>query len=154
MTEPEPVRLRRATIDDAAVVTEVFLASRAEGMPYLPRLHSDEETRAWITYVVLPETQVWVAESGPEGTVVGFASLAGNVLEHLYVRPDAWRRGIGRRLLAEVTTAVDGDLSLNVFEPNTTARAFYEQYGFEVTGRDDGSGNEEGVPHLVCRLRR
>ncbi|NEE43154.1 GNAT family N-acetyltransferase, partial [Streptomyces sp. SID8455] len=47
------VRIRPATAQDAEAVTGVFLASRAAAMPYLPRVHSDEDTLAWITHVVL-----------------------------------------------------------------------------------------------------
>lgn len=92
------VRLRAATADDAQAVTGVFLASRAAAMPYLPRVHSDEDTLAWITHVVLPDSTVWVAED-ERGELLGFASLDGTELDHLYLRPDALRRGIGSRLL-------------------------------------------------------
>ncbi|MEU6415286.1 hypothetical protein [Microbispora sp. NPDC046933] len=60
--------IRRAWSGDAGPITDVFLAARAQ-MTYLPRLHSDEQTQAWITDVMLPATQVWVAEL--HGQVVG-----------------------------------------------------------------------------------
>ncbi|WP_411079432.1 hypothetical protein [Streptomyces sp. cmx-18-6] len=55
------VRVRRATAQDAEAVTRVFLASRAAAMPYLPRVHSDEDTLAWITHVVLPTSTAEIA---------------------------------------------------------------------------------------------
>lgn len=83
------VRIRPATAQDAEAVTGVFLASRAAALPYLPRVHSDEDTLAWITHVVLPtSTAVRVAE-GAGGELLGFAVLAGgDELDHLYLRPD------------------------------------------------------------------
>ncbi|MFI1929813.1 GNAT family N-acetyltransferase [Streptomyces sp. NPDC020330] len=150
------VRLRRATPADAEAVTRVFLDSRAAAMPYLPRVHSDEDTLAWITHVVLPtSTAVWVAEeAGEGGELLGFAVLAGDdELDHLYLRPDALRRGIGSRLLAEVRGAAKGGLELYVFQRNAAARAFYERHGFTAVAFDDGARNEENEPDVLYRLR-
>ncbi|MBT2900358.1 GNAT family N-acetyltransferase [Streptomyces sp. McG3] len=148
------VRLRPATPNDAEAVTRVFLASRAAAMPYLPRVHSDEDTLAWITHVVLPtSTAVWVAEETAEGgEPIGFAVLAGDdELDHLYLRPDALRRGIGSRLLAEVRGAARGALKLYVFQRNAAARAFYERHGFTAVAFDDGARNEENEPDVLYR---
>lgn len=146
------VRTRPATAQDAEAVTGVFLASRAAALPYLPRVHSDEDTLAWITHVVLPtSTAVRVAE-GAGGELLGFAVLAGgDELDHLYLRPDVLRRGIGSRLLAEVREAAGGPLKLYVFQRNAAARAFYERHGFTAVAFDDGSRNEEGEPDVLYR---
>lgn len=144
------VRLRRGTAEDAQAVTQVFLASRAAAMPYLPRVHSDEDTLAWITHVVLPDSTVWVAES-EQGEVLGFASLDGTELDHLYLNPDALRRGIGSRLLAQAREASPQELTLHVFQRNTAARAFYEQHGFTAVDFNDGSRNEEKEPDATYR---
>ncbi|MGW0644109.1 GNAT family N-acetyltransferase [Streptomyces sp. EN27] len=154
---PGTVRLRRARPEDAEAVTRVFLDSRAAAMPYLPRIHSDEDTLAWVTHVVLPaSTAVWVAEEagddGKGGELLGFAALAGgDELDHLYLRPDALRRGIGSRLLAEVRAAVDGPISLYVFQRNAAARAFYERHAFTAVAFDDGGRNEENEPDVLYR---
>ncbi|WP_257138939.1 GNAT family N-acetyltransferase [Streptomyces sp. rh34] len=151
---PGGVRIRRAAGRDAEAVTKVFLASRAAAMPYLPRVHSDEDTLAWITHVVLPtSTAVWVAEeAGEGGELLGFAVLAGDdELDHLYLRPDALRRGIGSRLLAEVRGAAKGGLELYVFQRNAAARAFYERHGFTAVAFDDGGRNEENEPDVLYR---
>ncbi|MFJ5043367.1 GNAT family N-acetyltransferase [Streptomyces sp. NPDC088719] len=152
--DQQGVRLRPATPQDAEAVTRVFLASRAAAMPYLPRVHSDADTRAWITHVVLPtSTGVWVAEeAGGSGELLGFAVLAGDdELDHLYLRPDALRRGIGSRLLAEVRGAAKGALELYVFQRNAAARAFYERHGFTAVAFDDGARNEENEPDVLYR---
>ncbi|GIJ26764.1 histone acetyltransferase [Micromonospora qiuiae] len=146
--------IRRAQADDADAITQVFLASRAAAMPYLPRLHDDEQTRAWITYVVLPGCATWVAESPQTGEILGFAALDRDVLEHLYLRPDARRQGIGSALLDEVRRASPGGLSLRVFMRNTDARSFYERHGFRPVDEDDGSRNEEHEPDMTYVWQR
>jgi GNAT superfamily N-acetyltransferase len=146
---PDGVRLRRAQPADADAITTVFLASRAAAMPYLPRVHSDEATAAWISAVVLPGSEVWVAETGSPAEIVGFAALDGTVLDHLYLRPDVRRQGIGSALLGVVKEASPKELSLHVFQRNAAARAFYERHGFTAGEFDDGSRNEENEPDVT-----
>lgn len=148
------IRLRAASARDAEEITQVFLDSRADALPYLPRVHSDEDTLAWITHVVLPGSTVWVAE-GEAGEVLGFASLDadGHELDQLYLRPGSLRRGIGSRLLALVKEASGGELSLYTFRRNTAARAFYERHGFTAESYDDGSRNEEKEADVLYRWR-
>ncbi|MEU4091901.1 GNAT family N-acetyltransferase [Streptomyces sp. NPDC026673] len=153
MTDDTGIRIRPADASDADAITALFLASRAAAMPYLPRLHSDEETRWWIANIVLEQCRVWVAEQAVTGAALGFAALDGGRLEHLYLRPDARGRGIGASLLDEVLRHhPDGPLSLHVFQRNTAARAFYERHGFRAVPGSAGTGNEEGEPDLTYRL--
>ncbi|MFI6727104.1 GNAT family N-acetyltransferase [Streptomyces sp. R-74717] len=144
------VLLREAAAEDAEPLTRIFLASRAAAMPYLPKVHSDEDTLAWMTHVVLPGTSVWIAETRT-GEVLGFASLDGTELEHLYLRPDVRRRGIGSLLLAKARDIAPDELTLYVFQRNTDARSFYERHGFTAVGFDDGSRNEEKEPDVRYR---
>jgi GNAT superfamily N-acetyltransferase len=143
------VVIRRADDNDVDAITQVFLASRAAAMPYLPRLYDDEQTRAWIAHVVLPGCATWVAASPDTAEVLGFAALDGDVLEHLYLRPDVRRQGIGTTLLEQVRQASPGGLSLRVFTRNTGARAFYERHGFRAVDENDGSRNEENEPDMT-----
>src|SRR5690349_14897422 len=94
-----PAVVRPATAADALSVAEVFLAARRDALPYLPALHSDDETRGWIAGVVMQQSEVWVAEL--DDVIVGFLSVTGDHLYHLYVRPGYYRRGIGDLLLTK-----------------------------------------------------
>ena len=151
--DSRPAVLRKAGADDAAALTRLFLASRAAAMPYLARVHSDEATLAWMTHVVLPGTDVRVAETHEDGDVriAGFLSLDGSELEHLYIDPGLRRRGIGSLLLAEAKEAGPDGLTLYTFQRNTGARAFYERHGFTAVAFDDGSRNEENEPDVRYR---
>ena len=71
--------IRRATPKDAQPAADVFLAARAT-MIYLPKLHTDAETRNFIGGVVETK-ETWIAER--DGKVVGFAVVDGGWLEHL-----------------------------------------------------------------------
>ncbi|MFF5210324.1 GNAT family N-acetyltransferase [Streptosporangium sp. NPDC000396] len=150
MTHDTLPLIRRAVPGDADRITEVFLAARGR-MAYLPRLHTDEETAAWITGVVIPRHEVWVAE--PHGRVAGFAALSDEWLEHLYVAPDAQGLGLGSALLAQAKKVRPSLLSLYVFQQNTGARRFYERHGFVLTALGDGGDNEERLPDARYRWR-
>ena len=141
-----PVVLRPATTADADAVTAVFLASRAAALPWLPDLHSAEETRGFIEHVVLAGQRTWLAVDGDD--VVGFAALGPGHLEHLYLHPDRRRQGIGTALFRQVQRELPGGFDLWVFQRNTPARAFYERHGCRAVEETDGSGNEEREPDV------
>src|SRR6185437_14367637 len=124
--------------------------SRAATMPYLPpQKRSHEQVTRWVRDVMLRACLVWVAVRDAE--VLGYAALEGDVLEHLYLRPDARRQGIGTLLLDTVRRHSPAGVSLHVFQQNAGARAFYARHGFTVVDASDGRGNMENLPDLTLR---
>jgi GNAT superfamily N-acetyltransferase len=140
------VNIRRARAADADAVADIFLAARAD-MTYLPNLHTDEETRTWLEHVVLAREEVWVAET--DGGVAGFAALTDDMLDHLYVRPDAQGRGIGAALLEHAKRRRPAGFRLWVFQKNEVARRFYERHGCRLVKTTDGADNEEREPDAL-----
>ncbi|MBV9331748.1 MAG: GNAT family N-acetyltransferase [Alphaproteobacteria bacterium] len=137
--------IRRATITDAAETAEVFLAARAT-MTYLPRLHSDDETREFISQVVRNcETFVAIRNN----RTVGFAALREGWLDHLYVHPSRHNHGTGSQLFAEVQFQRPEGIQFWVFQQNAGARRFYERHGCALARLTDGSGNEEKLPDAL-----
>lgn len=143
-----PITVRPATDGDAAAIALVHRRSRAETMPYLPpQRRSLAEVTSWVREVILSDSRVLVAEL--DGAVVGYAALAGTLLDDLYLLPEQRRRGIGTLLLAAVREYSPQRLTLHVFEANTDARAFYARHGFVEIGR--GSDNMERLPERTLR---
>jgi len=141
--EPE---IRDATADDADALTSLFLASRRQAMPWLREVHSDDETRWWMTNVVLRDLVVRVATL--DGVVAGLAAIQPGWLDHLYIAP-AWQRaGLGTRLLAEARRIGGTPLRLWAFQRNLAARAFYRRHGFLEEDLTDGATNEEREPDV------
>jgi GNAT superfamily N-acetyltransferase len=139
--------LRPAEPKDAEAIADVFLAARKASMPFLPDLHSEDETRAWIRDVVLQRDEVWVAAAGDR--VDGFLAMNGDVLDHLYVAPRLHGGGVGSALLAKAKQLRPQGFELWVFQRNVQARGFYEARGLRVREITDGSGNEEQEPDAV-----
>jgi GNAT superfamily N-acetyltransferase len=142
--------IRLADAADAAVIARIHMASRAATMPYLPpqKRNHDQVTR-WVEDVLLKTCRVWVGVRDRE--ILGYAALGGDMLEHLYLRPDVRRQGIGTLLLDTVRRHSPEGVSLHVFQQNTDARAFYERHGFTVLDTSDGRGNMENLPDMTMR---
>ena len=127
-------------------LTELFLVSRRSGLPYLPTIHTDAETYAWMQKTVLCDAEVWIADRA--GTIVGFMAIKPGWVEHLYVHPGAQGEGTGSLLLARAKEVSPDRLELWTFQRNTRARAFYEKRGFHVVEVTDGAANEEREPDV------
>lgn len=142
--------IRRADETDAAVIAQIHMTSRSVTMPYLPPQKRDrDQVTRWVRGALLRQCRVWVATRDDE--IAGYAALDGGMLEHLYLRPEMRRQGIGTLLLDEVRRHSTDGLSLHVFQQNTDARAFYERHGFTVLDTSDGERNMERLPDMTLR---
>jgi GNAT superfamily N-acetyltransferase len=110
-------------------------------------VHADAELLPHLLGEVFPSADVWVAER--DGRVVGVLVLEDDLLDWLFVAPDAQGTGVGTALLERAKAERPDGLRLWVFESNRAARAFYEGRGFGIIGGSDGSANEEGAPDLL-----
>jgi ribosomal protein S18 acetylase RimI-like enzyme len=140
-----PTTIRRATNADSPAVAEVFMAARAT-MTYLPKLHSDEDTRDHFRGVVAAK-ETWAADR--DGQIVGFAVIDGGFLEHLYVHPSRFHSGTGTKLLRQAMASHPQGFQLWVFQQNAGARRFYERHGCALVKLTDGQDNEEKTPDAL-----
>ncbi len=136
--------IRRATDDDAATISRVFVSAR-DGMAYLPRI--PDRDRPLLGGRFLRRAEIWVAEEGRR--VVGFMGVADAELTHLYVEPQAQNRGVGTRLVDHAKGLRPGGLHLWVFQKNERARRFYERHGFRLVRLTDGAANMEREPDAL-----
>jgi GNAT superfamily N-acetyltransferase len=141
----EPVRIRAAKVTDAAEIAHIHMTSRAVSMPYLPpQIRNHEQVTQWAEEILVKGYRTWVAVRS--GKLLGYAALDGNLLEHLYLRPDVRRQGVGTLLLDQVKRNSPGRLVLHIFQLNTDAGEFYRHHGFIVLESTDGSRNMEKMP--------
>ena len=140
--------LRRAELEDAEEIADLYTAARVAAVPRMPpALHSNAEDRRWMAGQLAREDHAaWVAAR--DGRILGYALLTPVWLDHLFVHPDHLGTGIGSVLLDLVKTLRPSGFSLWVFESNTGARRFYARHGLVETERTDGSQNEEKAPDI------
>ncbi len=146
MDDVKRLCLTPASQSDAGEIASLYLASRSDALPYLRRVHTDTEVRAWIRDVVLKRGETWVARK--HKIIVGFLTLIGDEIEQLYVLPGHYRCGIGGRLLEAARKKSPNRLYLYTFQRNAGARAFYEGQGLRIVDMNDGSRNEEREPDI------
>lgn len=145
--------IRRAKASDSAKIAELFIRVRAQ-MAYLPRLHTDNETRDFIAHVVETD-EVWITENPDTklDRVTGFAAIHDEPkkiwLDHLYIASIAQGQGHGAALLDKVKTQRPQGFSLWTFQQNSGARRFYERHGLTLARLTDGRDNEEKLPDAL-----
>jgi GNAT superfamily N-acetyltransferase len=123
------------------------MQARAAAMPWLPVLHTQEETEDWMTNVVLAQQEVWLAQR--DGAVLGFIALVSEWVEQLYVDPVSWRSGAGSLLLKYAKQCQPHGFRLWTFQRNTMARNFYRKHGLIELRMTDGQDNEEKEPDVL-----
>jgi ribosomal protein S18 acetylase RimI-like enzyme len=165
MSKATQLQVRRARHADAAGIALAHDRSWRTGYHglvhdgSLDAMSVGERERTWREVLAGDRGSLttWVAV-GTAGDVLGFIAFGaappfGDEAEHigappprpdvgsivaLYVRPEVWRRGIGRRLVAiakdQVARAGCKSVSLWVLAENDRARAFYAALGFWTDG--------------------
>lgn len=145
------MKLRHASAEDVTDLARIYVASRAEAMPWLPVLHTAAEDLEFFMGLVHSTKRMWVAES-PEG-IAGFCTVDENFLDQLYVHPSFQQQGIGSLLMEKARADLDY-LSLWVFQKNTGAQIFYQKRGFHCVLETDGENSEEREPDCIYSWHR
>lgn len=142
---------RLATVADADALSEVYLTSRKELVPWAPLAYSDSDVRAWIRNHLIPGGRVTLAIE--DNTVVGMMALSedetGGWMDQLYLHPRVVGQGIGTELLRRAKAELGSPVRLYTFQASVGARRFYERHGFRVVAVGDGSNNEEQCPDVL-----
>ena len=146
-TPREMFAFRTANAGDAQLLADIHCDARVAAMPWLPVLHSKDDTVAWMASVVLAQQQVFVALRGEAG--VGFMALSPGWVEQLYIAPLNWRAGAGSLLLQHAKRCLPDGFRLWTFQRNTIARDFYRKHGLIEVRTTDGQDNEEKEPDVL-----
>ena len=145
------VLIRPATLDDVVPMGALWLRAALAGYegifpPEAPKPTAAELTERWRQAIARgpSTTAALVACHGSRhalvGTVAAEFERSGPYVaqvRRLYVDPDYWGCGIGRRLhdgvLEHLRTGGQGLVALWVLEANTRARSMYERWGWRST---------------------
>jgi ribosomal protein S18 acetylase RimI-like enzyme len=95
--------------------------------------------------------KVWVACD--EEIVVGFVAFAYDEITWLYVSPDYYRRGIGRKLLSQAIDRSSNKIETSVLSGNDAALQLYLSEGFKIietkTGKLNGNESFPATGHIL-----
>jgi GNAT superfamily N-acetyltransferase len=135
------MKLRPAVPADALAVARVHVRAWQAGYRgLLPDAYLDglraEDRAARYTFASLDGPRTTVALEGD--ALVGFATVHRDELSALHVDPDAWRRGVGRALLAhargELAAAGVAEARLWLLAGNARAAQLYARDGWAADG--------------------
>ena len=148
------MHLRSADTGDTETVLHILTSSRSEYLPYAKSPHSLDESRSWVSHILIPSGGVVVAQLDNEDVGVLATSISNPVgwIDQLYVLPGFLRKGIGTELLSHALRILPRPIHLWTFQQNYRAISFYERYGFRAIRYTDGETNEEKCPDILYQL--
>ena len=136
----DAIRLRPATRDDLGFLFELYQAALGPHLAqtYGPLDRAGEHAR-FLATTKLETHQVVELESRPIGCVAARRTPDEVRLSRVFLLPEFQKRGIGTRLVDDVSARADAaglPVRLRVLRVNP-ARRLYERVGFAVTGETD-----------------
>jgi GNAT superfamily N-acetyltransferase len=139
---------------DFESIVILWRISREKSLPDFQRQkgHFFYEDMDYFRDHVLVDNTVWVAVDSTHRPVA-FMAIKGDFIDHLYVHPYSWRKGIGEQLLAHARTLSPRHLWLYTLQSNINARAFYEKHGFKAVkfGLSPAPENEPDIKYEWSR---
>ena len=129
--------LRKTDID---TVADLWLDTNRKAHDFIPAQYW--ESNVEFVKEMLPQAEVYVYEN--DKAIQGFIGLSGDYIEGIFVSEKRQSQGIGKLLLDYVKNR-NAKLSLNVYQKNTRAIAFYLREGFEIQceGLDEATGEKD-----------
>ena len=140
-------RIRPYAPADEEAVVALWSAASKKAHPFIDDEGQGERERK-LRDVYLKIAESWVIED-EGGRVVGLLGLLDQEIGGLFVDPAAQGAGYGRALV-EHAVKLKGEVTLEVFEKNAAARAFYAHMGFILFARR----NCDETGHMLLKLVR
>ncbi|MDE0419070.1 MAG: GNAT family N-acetyltransferase [bacterium] len=143
------VLVRDAVHDDIPAIADILMRSSRRAYTFMTWDHNDEDFTEFVRASFDDWDAVRIAQA--RCRAIGFHCLTGDVVDQLFVVPDAQRHGVGSRLLRDVRALRSTGFTLRTFRANRRARAFYEACG--LVAIDFGHSEEENEPDVTYRWR-
>ena len=146
------MKIRPATPDEAAELTDIAIEAK-QYWGYAPEVMDTWHSTLTLESVHIDLSPPFVAEE--EGEIVGFYQLIADgdkmELEHMWVKPEFMRRGIGKQLIAHaIASAKQRGAKAMRIDADPNATAFYLSCGAYRVG--DVAAPIPGQPNRVRQL--
>lgn len=132
--------IRKFQISDTEQVMKIWLSGNMEAHSFVPEKYWQSHFKE--VQEALQQADVWVYDI--DGNVHGFIGLINEYIAGIFVDKNYRSKGIGTQLVNFVKEKYD-TLSLNVYQENPRAVAFYQSEGFSVLseGIDEDTSKKE-----------
>jgi putative acetyltransferase len=108
-----------------------------------------EEIKGFVSNINFNDFQVYCLTN--ENLVLGFIGVADKKVEMLFLDPEYFGQGQGRKLLDFAVKELNAN-KLDVNEQNVNALKFYQKFGFEIFERTDKDDQGRNYPLLRMKL--
>jgi GNAT superfamily N-acetyltransferase len=145
------VEVRPARPGEGGALARIIQRART-GWDFVPPV-PDEALPVMAADLFEYNDEIWLAAE--DGELLGVMAIRRSrqegweVLERLYVDPEAQNRGVGSALLEKAKELRPDGFVLWVFQKNEGARRFYERHGFRLVKLTDGAQNMEREPDAL-----
>ena len=136
--------IREFQISDTEQVMKLWLSGNIEAHSFVPEKYWQSHFKE--VQEALQQADVWVYDI--DGNVHGFIGLINEYIAGIFVDKNYRSKGIGTQLVNFVKEKYD-TLSLNVYQENPRAVAFYQSKGFAVLSE----GIDEDTSKKECHLK-
>lgn len=141
-------RIRAAAENDYPAIMEIWELSVRATHDFLPEDYLQEIKL--LLPSILPQVPIYLF-CNEEGAIKGFAGMAAQKIEMLFLHPDSRGQGIGRKL-TEYCIQELGAAKVDVNEQNEQAVGFYLKMGFRVMNRQELDSMGKPFPILEMQL--
>ncbi|MFP3518146.1 GNAT family N-acetyltransferase [Pseudomonas sp. SIMBA_077] len=145
----QPWTIQTPTLSDFEALTQVWEASVRATHDFLPESYI-VLLRDLVKTQYLNAVMLICCKDPVNQRITGFAGVAANKVEMLFIHPDYRGQGVGKCLLMFAINELNVRW-LDVNEQNLQAIGFYLKQGFEVVGRCETDGM--GQPYPLLHLR-
>ena len=141
--------IRKFETQDLDAVMQIWLHGNLDAHPFIPASFWTEHFE--MVRDMLPQAELYVHENEAPRQIDGFIGLTGNHIEGIFVAKAARSKGVGKALL-DHAKLLKPSLTLNVYQKNERALAFYrrEQFTVQSEGIDEDT-NEAEIQMLWTR---
>ena len=136
-----------ATEKDYPVIMELWELSVRATHHFLPEDYLQEIKRLLPT--IFLHVQIYTLQDDG-GTIKGFAGVAGDKMEMLFIHPGSMGQGLGRTLAEYCIHTLNAD-KVDVNEHNAEAVKFYKEIGYREIGRRELDGMGRPFPLLEMK---
>ena len=142
-----PVLVRDAVHGDIPAMANILMRSSRLAYTFMSWDHSDDDFTGFVdaSFDQWDAVRIAQARCGP----VGFHCLLKDVVDQLFVAPEAQGQGIGSILLRDVMALRSAGFTLRTFSANRRARVFYEGRG--LVAIEFGRSEAENEPDVTYR---
>ena len=134
--------IRKFETRDLDTVMQIWLHGNLDAHAFIPASFWTDHFE--MVRNMLPQAELYVHEDKDTRQIDGFIGLAGNHIEGIFVAKAARSKGIGKALL-DHAKLLKPSLTLNVYQKNERALAFYrrEQFAVQSEGIDEDTSKAD-----------